>query len=117
MCWKGGMLENTLVIAMGEFGRTPWLNLKRGRDHFPNAWSMAMAGCGIRGGAVVGATDKLGVDVSEKPFNEQNLFATIYTALGLDPYAEFDLPNMPTFHRVEEKAAPISEVLLKGGKA
>jgi uncharacterized protein (DUF1501 family) len=112
-----GMLENTLVIAMGEFGRTPWLNLKRGRDHYPNAWSLALAGCGIRGGVVVGATDKLGVDVAEKPFNEQNLFATIFTALGLDPYAEYDLPNMPTFHRVEEKAQPIREVLLKGGAA
>lgn len=109
-----GLLEKTLVVVMGEFGRTPWLNLKRGRDHYPNAWSLALAGCGIRGGAVVGATDKLGVDVAEKPFNEQNLFATIFTALGLDPYAEYevkDAANLPTFRRVEDKAAPIREVL------
>ena len=112
-----GLLEKTLAIVMGEFGRTPWLNTKRGRDHYPNAWSLALAGCGIRGGAVVGATDKLGVEVVEKPFNEQNLFATIFTALGLDPYAEYDIPNLPTFHRVEEKAEPIREVLLKGGAA
>ena len=111
-----GLLEKTLVIVMGEFGRTPWLNLKRGRDHYPHAWSLALAGCGIRGGTVVGATDKLGVEVVEKPFNEQNLFATIFTALGIDPYAEYDIPNLPTFHRVEEKAPPIREVL-KGGVA
>jgi hypothetical protein len=115
-----GLLEKTLVVVMGEFGRTPWLNTKRGRDHYPNAWSLALAGCGIRGGVVVGATDKLGVEVAEKPFNEQNLFATIFTALGIDPYGEYevaDAANLPTFHRVENKAEPIREVLLKGGAA
>ena len=61
------MLENTLVIAMGEFGRTPWINEARGRDHYPNAWSLAMAGCGIKPGVVFGATDKDGVDVADKP--------------------------------------------------
>jgi hypothetical protein len=106
-----GLLDSTLVIAMGEFGRTPWLNPARGRDHYPNAWSMMMTGCGLRRGVVVGATDADGVDVIEKPFSEQNLFATIFTALGLDPYAEYDLPGMPTFHRVENKAAPIRELL------
>ena len=70
-----------------------------------------MAGCGIEGGAVVGATDKNGVDVVEDPFNEENLFATIFSALGIDPHAEFDLQNFPTFRHVENKAAPIKEVL------
>lgn len=108
------LLDKTLVVIMGEFGRTPWLNQARGRDHYPNAWSLALAGCGIRGGTVVGATDKDGIDVIEKPFNERNLFATIFSALGLDPYAEYDLPGLPSFHRVEEHAEPIREVLLKG---
>ena len=106
-----GLLDSTLVIAMGEFGRTPWLNPARGRDHYPNAWSMMMTGCGLKRGVVVGATDVDGVDVIEKPFNEQNLFATIFTALGIDPHGEYDLPGMPTFHRVENKAAPIGELL------
>ncbi len=106
-----GMLEHTLVIAMGEFGRTPWMNAARGRDHYPNAWSMMMTGCGLRRGVVVGATDTDGVDPDGRSFNEQNLFATIFAALGLDPYAEFNLPNFPTFHRVEDKAEPIREVL------
>lgn len=106
-----GLLDKTLIVAMGEFGRSPWLNASRGRDHFPLAWSLAMAGAGIKGGTVVGATDKDGMDVSEKPFNEKNLFATIYSALKIDPYAEYDLPNLPTFHRVEEKAPAIREIL------
>lgn len=106
-----GLLSSTLVVVMGEFGRTPWLNSARGRDHYPNAWSLALAGCGIKGGVVVGGTDEDGVDVLEKPRNERNLFATIFRALGIDPYAEYELPGLPTFHRVEEKAEPILEVL------
>ncbi|MDR3401543.1 MAG: DUF1501 domain-containing protein [Chthoniobacter sp.] len=106
-----GLLDSTLVIAMGEFGRTPWLNPARGRDHYPNAWSMMMTGCGLKRGVVSGATDVDGVDVIEKPYNEQNLFATIFTALGINPYAEYDLPGLPTFHRVENKAEPIRDLL------
>ncbi len=106
-----GMLEDTLVVAMGEFGRTPWYNTSRGRDHYPNAWSLALAGCGIKQGVVFGATDEDGVDVSENPVDEKNLFATIFSALGLDPYQEYNLPNLPTFHRVEDKADPIREIL------
>lgn len=106
-----GLLDDTLVVMMGEFGRTPWLNASRGRDHYPNAWSLAMAGCGIKKGVVVGATDKDGIEVTDKPFNEKNLFATIFTALGIDPYKQYDLPNLPTFYRVEEKAEPIHEIL------
>ncbi len=106
-----GLLDSTLVIAMGEFGRTPWMNQARGRDHYPNAWSMMMTGCGLKRGVVTGATDPDGVDVIEKPYNEQNLFATIFTALGINPYAEYDLPGMPTFHRVENKVEPIRDLL------
>ncbi|MEZ5325377.1 MAG: DUF1501 domain-containing protein [Verrucomicrobiales bacterium] len=87
------------------------MNPARGRDHYPHAWSMMMTGCGLKRGIVTGATDEDGVDVIENPYNEQNLFATIFTALGLDPYAEYDLPGMPTFHRVENKAKPILELL------
>lgn len=106
-----GMLDDTLVIAMGEFGRTPWLNEARGRDHYPNAWSMAMAGCGIKKGVVHGATDELGINVKDDPVNKRNLFATIFSALGISPHQEYDLPGLPTFHRVEEDAKPVKEVL------
>ena len=106
-----GMLDNTLVIAMGEFGRTPWLNEARGRDHYPNAWSLAMAGCGLKPGVVFGATDEDGIGVAENPVDQRRLFATIFTALGLDPHVEYDLPGFPTFARVEDEAEPIHEIL------
>lgn len=106
-----GLLDSTLVVAMGEFGRTPWLNLARGRDHYPNAWSLMMTGCGIKRGVVVGATDADGVDVDGTAYNEKNLFATLFTALGIDPYAAYDLGDLPTFHRVEDRAEPIRGVL------
>jgi hypothetical protein len=106
-----GMLDDTLVIAMGEFGRTPWLNEARGRDHYPKAWSMAMAGAGIRGGVVCGATDDLGFEVTENPIDNRRLFATIFQALGVDPHQEYDLPGLPTFYRVEQDAEPISDLL------
>ena len=105
------MLDSTLVIAMGEFGRTPWINQARGRDHYPNAWSLMMAGCGIKRGVVVGATDLDGVEVAGQAYDEKNLFATIFSALGIDPHAPYDIPELPNFHRVEEKAAPIREIL------
>jgi hypothetical protein len=106
-----GLLEKTLVVMMGEFGRTPWLNASRGRDHYPDAWSLALAGCGIKRGVVTGATDEDGISVIEKAYNEKNLFATIFSALGIDPYAEYDIPGLPTFYRVEDHAEPIREVL------
>ena len=106
-----GMLQDTLVIAMGEFGRTPWLNDARGRDHYPNAWSLAMAGAGIKGGVVVGATDELGFEVTENRVDHHRLFATIFSALGIDPHEAYDLPNLPTFRRVEGNPEAIAEVL------
>lgn len=106
-----GLLDKTLVLMLGEFGRTPTLNDARGRDHYPNAWSMAMAGCGIKKGVVYGATDQYGVDVKENPVDQRRLFATIFSALGLDPHEKYDLPNLPTFYRVEAAAEPIREVL------
>lgn len=106
-----GLLDDTLVIAMGEFGRTPWLNEARGRDHYAKAWSLAMAGGGIRGGVVHGATDELGFDVTEGETDNRRLFATIFTALGIDPDAAYDLPGLPTFFRVEGDAEPVREIL------
>lgn len=106
-----GMLDDTLVLIMGEFGRTPWLNEARGRDHYPKAWSMAMAGCGLKPGVVYGSTDENGVEVSDRPLDQRRLFATIYQALGLDPHVTYDLPDFPTFYRVEKDAAPVAELL------
>jgi Protein of unknown function (DUF1501) len=83
-----GLLDRTLVIWMGEFGRTPRVNLTGGRDHFPKAFNLALAGCGIRGGQVIGATDKLGAEVSDRPVTVPDLFCTCCRALGINPRKE-----------------------------
>ncbi len=79
-----GMLKETMVVVMGEFGRTPKINAQTGRDHYPKAWSMMIAGGGIQGGRVIGSTDKDGVDVKDRPVTVPDLMATIYTCLGVD---------------------------------
>src|SRR5207249_4823150 len=83
-----GLLETTLVIWMGEFGRQPRINLTAGRDHYPQAFNVALAGAGVRGGRVVGATDRLGVEVAERPVGVPDLFCTFCAALGIDPRSE-----------------------------
>ena len=79
-----GLLDHTLVIAMSEFGRTPRINGHVGRDHWPEAWSIAMAGCGVKAGAVVGATNALGTDVKDKGHDIGAVFHTWFKALGID---------------------------------
>ncbi|MCA9113717.1 MAG: DUF1501 domain-containing protein, partial [Planctomycetaceae bacterium] len=80
-----GLLEDTLVVWMGEIGRTPRINNRSGRDHYVRSWSTALAGCGVKGGVVYGASDQDGVDVQDNPVTEGDFFATVYTALGIDP--------------------------------
>ncbi len=85
-----GLLERTLVIWMGEFGRMPQINLTAGRDHYPQAFSLFLAGCGIKGGLVLGATDARGVEVVERPVKVPDLFCTFCKALGINPRKEKD---------------------------
>jgi hypothetical protein len=82
------LLDNTLVIWMGEFGRTPRINLTAGRDHFPQAFNVALAGCGVKGERVIGATDKLGTEVAERPVSVPDLFCSFCRALGINPRKE-----------------------------
>jgi uncharacterized protein (DUF1501 family) len=84
-----GMLDNTLVVWMGEFGRTPRLKADGGRDHYANGWITALSGGGVRMGQVIGATDANGVAVSERPVNVQDLFKTFCRVLGLNPHEEY----------------------------
>jgi hypothetical protein len=88
-----GLLESTVVIVMGEFGRTPNLNVDFGRDHWNECWSMVMAGGGICGGQVVGASDERGAYVAERMVSMGDLFATIYKALGIDWEKEYMHPT------------------------
>ncbi len=88
-----GLLGNTLVVAMGEFGRTPLLNPRGGRDHWTGCWSVLFAGAGIRGGQVVGASDRWAAEPKDRPVEPANIAATIYHALGLNPRMEMVGPN------------------------
>jgi hypothetical protein len=89
-----GLLDTTLVVAMGEFGRTPKINKTAGRDHYPNAGSVLLAGAGIRRGVVVGATDRKGSEPKTRPWRPEDFAATIYQALGLDHHRTY-FPRLP----------------------
>jgi len=82
---ESGLLQNTMVIALGEFGRTPKINKDAGRDHWPFAMSVLMAGAGIPGGQVVGATDAKGYHASENVYRPEDFAASLYTKMGIDP--------------------------------
>ncbi len=91
-----GMLENVLVIAMSEFGRTPRINGHIGRDHWPEAWSLAMAGAGIKKGVVAGETNDKGTWVESQPFDIGHMFHTWFQALGIDSTdIEYDNNGQP----------------------
>ena len=107
-----GLLDSTLVVWMGEFGRTPRINPRNGRDHYPAAWSTVLCGGGIRGGQVIGATTDDGLQIRERPVRVPDLMATICLALGVDPMAQ----NMSNVGRpirlADPDAEPVREVIL-----
>jgi hypothetical protein len=80
-----GLLERTLIVWMGEFGRTPNINADQGRDHFPQAWTAVLGGGGIKGGQVIGKTSASGEAIEQRPVTVPDLLATICLALGIDP--------------------------------
>lgn len=88
-----GMLDTTLIVVMGEFGRTPKLNTDGGRDHWPRVFSVAMAGGGVAGGHVIGASDSVGEGPLELPVTPADLAATMYTLLGVDPAFVMHTPD------------------------
>lgn len=83
-----GLLDDTLVVWTGEIGRTPNINNRAGRDHYVRCWSTALAGCGVKGGQIYGASDADGIEVKDNPCTEGDFFATIYQALGINPKTE-----------------------------
>jgi hypothetical protein len=90
-----GLLKNTLILTLAEFGRTPGINASLGRDHFASAWSMSMTGCGIKGGACYGKSDPTGNRVVEGQIGAAELFATIYKALGINPHKNYYIGSRP----------------------
>jgi hypothetical protein len=108
-----GLLDSTLVIWMGEFGRTPKINsrgAKPGRDHYPRAWSTVLIGGGIKGGQVVGRTDKEGATVEDRPVSAVDFMATVCQALGID-YTKQNQTAIGRPVRIAEKGAnPVKEL-------
>ena len=90
-----GLLQDTLVVTLSEFGRTPDINASLGRDHFASAWSASLSGCGIQGGSVYGATDADGRTVTDGEIKAGDLFATIYKAIGIDWEKEYQYGARP----------------------
>jgi uncharacterized protein (DUF1501 family) len=108
-----GLLDNTLVIWMGEFGRTPRINQRGaqpGRDHYPRAWSSVMVGGGIRGGQVIGRTDAEAATVVERPVNTLDFMATVCRALGIDYNRQNHAPNGRPIRIVDRPANPITQL-------
>jgi len=97
-----GMLDSTLVIWLGDFGRTPTINQDAGRDHWPQCYSAVLAGGGIRGGQVVGASDSIGAHPKDQPVTPADLHATVFAALGYDPHAI-------TYRSPEGRPFPLSD--------
>jgi Protein of unknown function (DUF1501)/TAT (twin-arginine translocation) pathway signal sequence len=100
-----GLLKDTLVVWMGEVGRTPYINNRAGRDHFIRAWTIVLAGGGIKGGQIWGETDKDGKEVKDNPVSEGDLFATIYKTLGINPRMKHYVGVRPVWATPEGSAA------------
>jgi uncharacterized protein (DUF1501 family) len=105
-----GLLSSTLVVVMSEFGRTPTINRNYGRDHWSRAWSVALAGCGIKGGSVSGKTNADGTAVADRQVNGGHLFHTYLRALGFDSKKNFYIDQRP-IPIADPKAGPVTEVL------
>jgi len=109
-----GLLDTTLVVWMGEFGRTPNINARGanpGRDHFPRAWSLAMWGGGMRGGAVIGKTDKEGASVAERPTSAQDFLATVCDLMAIDYTKKNETANGRPI-QIVEKAKPFTSAIV-----
>ena len=105
-----GLLESTLVVTLSEFGRTPGINASLGRDHFADAWSATLSGCGVRGGTVYGKTDEAGQKVVEGEIGAAELFATIFRAVGIDHSKDYHVGARPV-PLTDPGTKPVQEVL------
>jgi hypothetical protein len=105
-----GLLEHTLVVVSGEMGRTPQINKLGGRDHWGRAWSMAMAGCGVKPGVVHGSTNDQGTEVKDGQVKLGDLFHTYLSALGLDSQAKYEIDGR-TNPVADPAAKPITALL------
>jgi uncharacterized protein (DUF1501 family) len=105
-----GLLDDVMIVTLAEFGRTPQINASLGRDHFASAWSSTITGGGIKGGSVYGKSDDKGNTVVAEKADAGSLFATIYSALGIDPNKNYYVGSRP-IPLVNPGVEPIKEVL------
>jgi uncharacterized protein (DUF1501 family) len=105
-----GLLETTLVVVMSEFGRTPQINASYGRDHWGNAWSIALGGCGVQPGAVIGKTNANGTAVEDREVDHAHLFHTYLQAVGVDSTTPIEIDGRP-IPLADPAAGPITELL------
>ncbi len=105
------MLDETLVVVMGEFGRTPKINSQGGRDHWPNVFSVMLAGGGVQGGQIIGSSDALGEFPKEHPVTPSDLSATIYTLLGINPSLELHTSDGRPVRVAPDGAKVVSEII------
>jgi hypothetical protein len=106
-----GRLDSTLIVWMGEFGRTPKINGQAGRDHFPGAWTTVMAGGGIKGGQTIGSSGVDGMEAKGRPVTVPDLLSTVCKELGVDPLAQNESGLGRPIRVVDPKAKPIQEIL------
>src|SRR2546427_9168078 len=108
--FQRGMLDNTLVCNLAEFGRTPKINPAGGRDHWPNCWTVYFAGGGVKGGRVVGKSDDIGAYPAERPVKPSEIVATIYRSLGLNLETHLPGPQSRPCPLVDYGTQPIREL-------
>ena len=105
-----GRLDSTLILWMGEFGRTPTVNPRGGRDHYPKAFNVLLAGGGVRGGQVIGQTDKSGSEITARPVTIHDLYQTVCKSLKIDAAKE----NMSPIGRpikIVDGGQPVKELI------
>ncbi len=107
-----GLLDNTLVLATGEFGRTPRVNPAGGRDHWPQCWTVVMAGGGVKGGQVGGSSDSIGGAPKDRPVMPSHVAATVYKCLGIPIDKELKTPQGRVVRLVDHGFDPIDELLV-----
>jgi hypothetical protein len=105
-----GLLQNTIVTAMGEFGRTPKINPAGGRDHHPGVWTIIMGGGPIKGGRIIGESDELGYIPKTRPVTPAEVAATLYQGLGLEPHRELPGPQNRPLPLADFNVQPIKEL-------
>jgi hypothetical protein len=105
-----GLLDSTMVVAMGEFGRTPKINPAGGRDHWPQCWTMSMAGGGVKGGQVIGSSDEIGAYPKDRPVPAASVAATILHGLGIEIDKELPGPRGRPMPIIDRGIEPVKEL-------